>query len=195
MASFRRSFCAAAAADEQNSKATSFSFMSSSLWWRQCVCSSTQEVVVAHHVKASTFSSVGRRSMQPEVGLRKKYYSARIARPSHHGGNYGEQRGSIHDLIEPLILPPTKVEEKRQKLHKMYERREKKRIEARLLEAKRSEADMGNVDGAPKFSTDYEKNKFNNGESHINLPTCSSYTTSTSRSLPPSATKRGTNND
>ena len=43
---------------------------------------------------------------------------------------------------------------------------------------------------SPKLS-DYEKNKLNNGKSHIEI-TCSSIG-STSRSLPPSATLRGTN--
>ena len=61
-------------------------------------------------------------------------------------------------------------------------------------EAKKKEAALGHVDGQGKVVThelsDYEKNKFNNGKSHIELPTCSSgYSTLREN---PSATQRGT---
>ena len=89
------------------------------------------------------------------------------------------------------------IEEKRNKLHRLYDRIEKKRMESKLAESKKMEAAMGHhVDSqgkpvtSPKLS-DYEKNKLNNGKSHIEI-TCSSIG-STSRSLPPSATLRGTN--
>ena len=52
----------------------------------------------------------------PEVGLRKKYFSAR------------SNADELHELIEPLNLMPTKLEEKREKLHRMYARKEKKRV-------------------------------------------------------------------
>ena len=52
----------------------------------------------------------------PEVGLRKKYFSAR------------SNADELHELIEPLNLMPTKIEEKREKLHRMYARKEKKRV-------------------------------------------------------------------
>ena len=89
-----------------------------------------------------------------------------------------------------------KLEEKRTKLLGMYARREKKRLQAQLDEAKKKEAALGHVDGqgspiaGPKLS-DYEKNKLNIGKSHIELPTCSSTAFSTRRN--PSATQRGTN--
>ena len=62
------------------------------------------------------FFSVGRRLKPPEVGLRKKYFSAR------------SNADELHELIEPLNLMPTKIEEKREKLHRMYARKEKKRV-------------------------------------------------------------------
>ncbi len=116
----------------------------------------------------------------------------------HHSeyGGYGEARGSLHDLLEPLTLPPTKLEEKRLRLQRMYERRDKKAVEARLAEAKRKETAMGTVDGEGKIledtMTDYEKNKLNNGKSHLDMPTYSTLGASTARSLPPSQTMRGT---
>lgn len=82
----------------------------------------------------------------------------------------------------------------------MYERREKKRVAAQLEQAKKQEEAMGRVVDShgnpvtsPKLS-DYEKNKLNNGKSHIDLPTCSSSGFSTLRlDQNPSATARGTN--
>ena len=126
---------------------------------------------------------MGRRTKAPERGLRKKYHTPREAVDN-----------SLHELLEPLTLPPTKLEEKRTKIFRLYERKEKKRVAKQLDEAKKKEAALGHVDGQGKIVThelsDYEKNKFNNGKSHIELPTCSSgYSTFRDK---PSATQRGT---
>ena len=118
--------------------------------------------------------SVGRRKKPPVLGLRPRYYSAR--------SDTSDRR------LEALNLPPTKVEEKRTKLQRLYERKEKKRAENLLRQAKEKEDAMGHPEPSPKIS-DYEKNKLKISKSHIELPTCS--TSYTDRSVP-SATQRGT---
>ena len=119
------------------------------------------------------FYSVGRRKKPPVLGLRPRYYSART--------DTSDRR------LEALNLPPTKVEEKRTKLQRLYERKDKKRAENLLRQAKEKEDAMGHPE-SPKMS-DYEKNKLKISKSHIELPTCS--TSYTDRSVP-SATQRGT---
>ena len=143
----------------------------------RCIPSCLRQTTNCPHL-CNTCFSVGRRRQPPEVGLRKKYYSAR-AHPDDQ------------DLLEPLNLPPTKVEEKRDRLRRIYERREKKRMDAKMVDMKKKVGDE-----SPKaFISEYDKNRLNNGKSHIEMPTCSSGIL-TSRSLqqrPPGATLRGTN--
>ena len=126
--------------------------------------------------------SVGRRTKAPERGLRKKYHTPREA-------------PELHELLEPLTLPPTKLEEKRTKIFRLIERKEKKRLANQYEETKKKVAALGHVDGQGKLIggpelTDYEKNKLRQGKSNINfqLPTGAS----TIRGNP-SATQRGTN--
>lgn len=123
------------------------------------------------------FPSVGRRRKAPTLGLRPRYYSAR--------NDTSDRR------LEALNLPPTKVEEKRSKLQRLYERKEKKRAENLLRQAKEKEDAMGHPEPLHKVS-DYEKNKLKIAKSNIQfeLPTCGSL--STDRSTQPTATQRGT---
>ena len=118
--------------------------------------------------------SVGRRKKPPTLGLRPRYYSAR--------SDTSDRR------LEALNLPPTKVEEKRSKLQRLYERKEKKRAENLLRQAKEKEDAMGHPEPLHEVS-DYEKNKLKIAKSNIQfeLPTLG-----TDRSTQPSATQRGT---
>jgi len=127
---------------------------------------------------------VGRRRQPPEVGLRKKYYSPRV--PDHDDNDHG--------LLEPLNLPPTKVEEKRVRLLRIYERRQKKAVEAKMAEMKKKTTDEPS-NAVEAFISEYEKNRLNNGKSHIEMPTCSSgiLTSRSALQRPPGATLRGTN--
>ena len=133
--------------------------------------------------------SVGRRKKPPEVGLRAKYYTPRQSAVSAITGE------AVHSLQEPLVLPPTKLEEKRTKLLRLYERKEKKRLAFEIEKDQKRQQELSKVDAHgnpikdPELS-DYEKNKLNNGKSHIEVPTCSSGL-STWRTNP-SATQRGT---
>lgn len=126
--------------------------------------------------------SVGRRTKAPERGLRKKYHTPREA-------------PELHELLEPLTLPPTKLEEKRTKIFRLIERKEKKRLANQYEETKKKVAALGHVDGQGKLIggpelSDYEKNKLRQGKSNINfqLPTGASTVRGN-----PSATQRGTN--
>ena len=122
---------------------------------------------------------MGRRKKPPTLGLRPRYYSAR--------NDTSDRR------LEALNLPPTKVEEKRTKLQRLYERKEKKRAENLLRQAKEKEDAMGHPEPIQKVS-DYENNKMKIAKSHIEfeLPTCGSLSTDRSDAVPPSATLRGT---
>ena len=99
--------------------------------------------------------SVGRRTKAPERGLRKKYHTPREAAEAAAPG--------FHELLEPLTLPPTKLEEKRTKIFRLYERKEKRLLAKQYEEAKKKEAALGHVDGQGKLVvtelSDYEKNK------------------------------------
>ena len=93
-------------------------------------------------------SSVGRRKKPPEVGLRAKYYT-----PRQNPENPGISQDSLHGLTEPLELPPTKLEEKRTKLFRLYERKQKKRIAAQVEKAQKNQASLGHVDEKGKGVT------------------------------------------
>lgn len=140
-----------------------------------CCCSAKKNVsnLIFH------LPSVGRRKKPPTLGLRPRYYSAR--------NDTSDRR------LEALNLPPTKVEEKRTKLQRLYERKEKKRAENLLRQAKEKEDAMGHPEPIQKVS-DYENNKMKIAKSHIEfeLPTCGSLSTDRSDAAPPSAAQRGT---
>ena len=78
---------------------------------------------------------MGRRTKAPERGLRKKYHTPREA----------TDQGICP--LEPLTLPPTKLEEKRTKIFRLYERGEKKKLARQLKEDKKKEAALAHVDG------------------------------------------------
>ena len=80
---------------------------------------------------------MGRRTKAPERGLRKKYHTPREE----------AKKDGIHELLEPLTLPPTKLEEKRTKIFRLYERGEKKKLARQLKEDKKKEAALAHVDG------------------------------------------------
>ena len=81
--------------------------------------------------------SVGRRTKAPERGLRKKYHTPRQE----------AMDNGIHELLEPLTLPPTKLEEKRTKIFRIYERGEKKKLARQLKEDKKKLEGLAHVDG------------------------------------------------
>ena len=72
----------------------------------------------------------------------------------------------------------------------MYDRKEKKKMAEKIEEAKKKESAMADPEELQPKLTDYELNKLKIGKSHIELPTCSSYSSTTRRN--PSATQRGT---
>ena len=101
--------------------------------------------------------------------------------------------------LEPLSLSPTKLQKKREKLRKIYEKKRLKEREKKdaipskkddeekdsklVVEAKSLVVPKSLQSGSKmKFLTDYEKNKLFNLQSNIELPTCSTAGSLASRS-------------